>query len=220
MKPLSQIAAQLLALINSGEREDIEFKRTVPSPFKTAKEMTAMANTVGGNIFIGIDDEGTIAGVDGIAQERHLLMKAAREHCSPPLPLQIKTVVIDGKAVLWVVIQPSTQKYSVADLRGRALVYVRVKDKNLIASKKAAQRVQDGPSLRLSPADLDRHEKLLLTWLKKHQNITLREFSCQANISKRRASRILVKLENAAFIRSHDFDKQVFYTLNPGSVRT
>ena len=63
-------ADRVLSLIRDREREHIEFKRRVPSPFKMAKEIAAMANTVGGNILIGVDDDGTVVGVSDEHREK------------------------------------------------------------------------------------------------------------------------------------------------------
>ena len=212
-------ADRVLSLINDREREHIEFKRLVPSAFKIAKEMAAMANTVGGNILVGVDDDGSVAGVADMQNERAAIFAAARELCNPPLDPQIRAVAINGKTVLWVIIAAGTTKHSVTDSRGNTRFYVRVRDKNLLASKQTARRLAEGPALKLAKKHLDRQELALLDYLGKHEKITLREFCQAANISQRRASRICIKLEKASLIRSHDFDKRVFYTLNPGMVK-
>jgi len=216
MAKFSDQAAHVLSLIKNREGVHTEFKRTAPAPFKMAKGMAAMANTIGGNILIGVDDGGAVVGIDDEQEEKELILRAGRNHCIPPIEPGIKAVSISGKTVLWVVITPCNERHAVRDLQGNTRVYVRVADKNLPASKKTGRNLQDGPSFRLSQKNLDRHEKRLLDYLAQHQKVTLQEFCEHANISRRRAARIFVKLEKACFIRSHDFDKKVFYTLNPG----
>jgi predicted transcriptional regulator len=63
---------------------------------------------------------------------------------------------------------------------------------------------------------LDRHEHKLVKHLRAHERITLQEFMHCANLSRRRASRILTRLEDNGFIRSHDVERRIFYTLNSG----
>jgi hypothetical protein len=215
MEKTAHFEDQVLSLISKREREHIEFKRRVPSPFKMAKEMAAMANTVGGSILVGVDDDGTIAGVADPHREKDAVISAAQGHCNPPLDPQIRAVSIDGKTVLWVVIAPGTVRHTVIDPRGNTRCYVRVRDKNLLASKQTARRISEGAALKLSLKHLDRHELGFLAHFKKHDRITLSQFCQSANISKRRASRICIKLEKAGLIRSHDFEREVFYTLNP-----
>ena len=213
-------ADRVLSLIRDREQEHIEFKRLVPGAFKMAKEMAAMANTVGGNILIGVDDDGTVAGVIDVQREKAAIFTAARVLCDPPLDPQIRAVIIEEKTVLWVMIAPGAAKHAVIDPRGNTRVYVRVRDKNLLASKQTARRISEGPALKLSTKNLGRQELALLGYLRKHEKITLREFCESANISRRRASRICVKLEQAGFIRSHDFEREFFYTLNPQGHRS
>jgi uncharacterized protein YuzE len=216
MAMIANPSAHVLSLIKNRESAHTEFKLTTPAPFKLAKAMAAMANTIGGNILIGVDDDGTVVGIDDGKEEKELILRAGQYNCIPPIEPEMRAVSINGKTVLWVIITPGSERCAVHDQQGSARVYVRVADKNLPASKKTMRRLQDGPSVRLSRKNLDRHEMRLLDYLARHQKVTVPEFSEHANISKRRAARIFVKLEKAAFISSHDFNKKVFYTLNPG----
>lgn len=206
---------QVLSLIQKREQEHIEFKRQVPSAFKMAREMAALANTVGGNILIGVADNGTVAGVADIRGEKAAVLAAAHELCSPPLDPAIRTVALGGKTVLWIIIPAGGTKHVVIDARGNARFYVRVRDKNQLVSRQTARRLSEGPSINLAEKNLDRHEKRFLDYLRRREKITLGEFCRSANISKRRASRLCIKLEKAGLIRSHDFEREVFYTLNP-----
>ena len=55
---------ELYELIEEGENSHVEFKRKFSSPEKIAKEMIAFANSRGGYILFGIDDDRTIIGVE------------------------------------------------------------------------------------------------------------------------------------------------------------
>ena len=85
MNTTARHANQVLSLIKDREREHIEFKRRVPSPFKMAKEIAAMANTVGGNILIGVDDDGTVAGVSDEHREKDRHSHGRAESCAARL---------------------------------------------------------------------------------------------------------------------------------------
>ena len=52
---------ELNTIIQTGEGYKIEFKRSVNSDL--SKEIVAFANSSGGRIFIGIDDNGSVPGV-------------------------------------------------------------------------------------------------------------------------------------------------------------
>lgn len=52
-----------------GEYTTVEFKRKFTTPVKFAKEVSAFANTKGGYIFIGVDDNKKIVGVKSEKEE-------------------------------------------------------------------------------------------------------------------------------------------------------
>ncbi len=215
----SNPTAHFLQLLKKRECENLEFKARLSSAFKAAKEMTALANTMGGNIIVGVDDNGAVPGVDYPEQELAVINDAAANVCIPPITPAVKTVLLQEKVLIDIYIPKSPAQHGVRDPRGNTLVYVRVHDKNLPASGKTARRLAEGPAATLSMKRLDRHEQKLIAHLKKNDHISLHEFARCANISKRRAMRIIVKLEQASLIRSHDFEKRTFYSLNPDKVR-
>ena len=51
---------ELNQLASLGEGPSLEFKRKVPRPERIAKEVIAFANTRGGRLLLGVDDDGTI----------------------------------------------------------------------------------------------------------------------------------------------------------------
>ena len=55
--------SELKELIAEGESTTLEFKRKFTSPEKIAKEIAAFANTKGGYLLIGVDDDKRIYGV-------------------------------------------------------------------------------------------------------------------------------------------------------------
>ena len=54
---------ELLNLIEEGENIQVEFKRKFSTHDKIAREMIAFANTKGGYVLFGIDDDKKIVGV-------------------------------------------------------------------------------------------------------------------------------------------------------------
>lgn len=49
-------------LVQEGEGTTLEFKEGLSSSF--ARELVAMANTIGGKILLGVGDDGTVVGVN------------------------------------------------------------------------------------------------------------------------------------------------------------
>src|ERR1700759_829492 len=126
----------LKKLIFEGEGVSLDFKKTITSCEKIARTMVAFANNKGGKLLIGVYDDGTIKGVKSEDEERYMINKAATFYASPPLEPQFEEVYVDDKLVLVVDIPESKTKphYALAEDE-KWWVYVRVKDKSLLASK-------------------------------------------------------------------------------------
>ena len=57
------LKTELLEIIASGENSGVEFKRDDIRPEQLAKEIVAMANFQGGKVLIGVEDDGTVSGI-------------------------------------------------------------------------------------------------------------------------------------------------------------
>ena len=88
--------------LNIPESECLEYKREVDSK-KLFKEAVAFANHRGGKIMIGVDDDGTVVGVQKQTVED--VANIIRDGCVPPLNPHIKIEDYDGKQVITVVIE-------------------------------------------------------------------------------------------------------------------
>ncbi|RDC63104.1 RNA-binding domain-containing protein [Adhaeribacter pallidiroseus] len=206
----------LWRLIAIGENEQLDFKKTITHPDKIARTLVSFANTRGGIILVGVQDNGTIRGVDP-EEEKHTLQLAAQFYCDPPLTLGYQEVEMDNRLILEVSIPESTQKPHLAkvkdnDWRG----YVRVKDESVQTSKLVNKvlRTEHPLSETARPLNLDKPDYQVLDYLKTNRRITLPEFMKLANISKRRAYRILIKLVLHGYLRLHEKDQEDYYTLS------
>jgi len=85
--------------IRKGESQTREFKFRVDSQRKIAKTLVAFANTDGGTIFIGVKDNGVVAGVRG-EEELYMMEGAADLHTRPRVNFRAEAIEVDGKMVL------------------------------------------------------------------------------------------------------------------------
>jgi len=133
--------SELLELIEEGENIHCEFKRKFSSPQKIAKEMMAFANTKGGYILFGVDDDKEIVGVESEKSEAELIKDTAANYCEPPLLYNIDFIDYKGKEVVIAEIPESGSKpHRLQDYLNKfdinkAVVMIRVKDKSIQASK-------------------------------------------------------------------------------------
>lgn len=206
----------LLRLIATGENDRLDFKKTIKHPDKIARTMASFANTRGGIILVGVQDNGSISGIDP-EEEKHTLQLAAEFYCSPPVHLIFKEIEINKQTVLQVNIPESKQKPHLAkvkedDWRG----YVRVKDNSVQTSKIVLKAIETEPrsTYPIRELNLDKADYQVIEYLKTNSRITLKQFTKLANISRRRAYRILIKLVLHGYVRLHDKEKEEYYTLS------
>lgn len=80
---------ELNHLVSLGEGQTLEFKRSASEDF--GREMVAFANSMGGIILIGIDDNGQIVGVEHPNRIKGQIQSTAR-NLEPPLRVQVESV--------------------------------------------------------------------------------------------------------------------------------
>ena len=63
------------------EGKTLEFKRDLSSPTKPLRTIVAFANSAGGRLVVGVDDDGTVVGVaDPLAEEERITSLIAGSH--------------------------------------------------------------------------------------------------------------------------------------------
>lgn len=218
-------ARTLRQIIEVGESDTVEFKRKFSGFEKIAREMIALANTRGGILLIGIDDDGTVIGVVSEKSEIDLITTTAEHYVDPPLEAEIDIVDIDGEDVIAVRIPESRTKPHRLVVDGEASrrdgtsdfaagVFIRQGERSVAASNEVARVLAashpETPPLRLEIGDI---EQTLFDYLHKHQRITIAQYRRLVNISQRRASRSLVRLVRAGLIRIFTNEAEDYYTL-------
>jgi predicted HTH transcriptional regulator len=208
---------QLKELINSGESTTVEFKRKFTSPEKIAKELTAFANTKGGYLLLGVDDDKKIIGVESEKEDIARVEHACGFFCDPPLEPSISIVPVDYKDIIVVYISESDAKpHKVLDPSApdEIKVYIRQGEESVAASREMIRILRsqrsDSTPLTLSIGDKERR---LFEFLEKNRRATVRDFAYLVNISDRRAARLLVRLVRAGVLNIHTDEHHDYYTL-------
>lgn len=206
------------AMLEEGEGFELEFKRKISNPEKIAKAMVGFANTKGGTILFGIDDDRSVVGVESEKNETEMIRNVADLHCEPPVEVEIEIVPYKGKDVIAVFVEESRDKPHAAVLNessedSQLQVYIRVNDKTVEASKEVVRILRsenpDAPPLRIA---IGENERRLFEFLDGKERITLKQFGDLVNISRRRASRTLIQLVRAGVLRINTNEKEDYYT--------
>ncbi len=207
-------------MLEEGEGFHLEFKRKVRSAKKIARTLIAFANTKGGTMLFGVDDDKTIVGVESEKIEVELIGHAGSYLCDPPIEPEIEIVPYKGKDIIAVKVEESGEKphcLIVDDDNGdeeESRVFIRVNDKTVAASKEVVRILRsespDAPPLRIA---IGEPERGLFDYLNLNERITVKQFGKLVNISNRRASRSLIQLVRAGVLRVHTHEKEDYYTL-------
>jgi predicted HTH transcriptional regulator len=201
-------------LIKTGEGLYLEFKRTIPSAEKIARELCAFANTSGGTLMIGVDDNGSLVGMESFYEEQFLVNEAIYYLCEPELLATAEIVEFKTREIALIKVKEAPEKPVMVQLEnGEKAGFIRVNDKSMRASKEMLrvlrnQTSDDGVTFEFGP-----NEQKLLRFLNEYERITVKEFSNLVNISYRRASRIMVNLVSAGVLHLFTHEKAEFYTL-------
>lgn len=213
-------AVDLLKLIEGGESLRVEFKQRFSDYHKIAKEMIAFANTRGGYIIVGVDDDGSIYGVLSEKGEAELLKETAANFCEPPIDYKFHYVELYSKEIVVCEIPESTNKpHRLQDYKSDidindAHVFIRVNDKSVPASKEMIKILQARAAKKpLQKYEIGKNEKIVFELLKQNEFITVKDLAESANLSNRRASRTIIKLVRAEMLNVHTKDNgENFYT--------
>ena len=125
------------------ESETVELKAIVVEDIK--KEVIAFANCEGGRLYIGVQDDGTVSGLDNPDETSLQISNMVRDAIKPDLTmfLHYETVTVDGKKIVTVDIQQGTERpYYIAKkgLRPEG-VYVRQGYSSVPATNTAIRRM-------------------------------------------------------------------------------
>ena len=207
--------------VNQKESEILDFKQSVNNLHKIAKSIGSFANAKGGTLVIGISDNKRIIGIDP-EEEKYMLEKAGGQFCDPPVKLFFQILEQEpekeneeSKYILIAEIRESmTKPVKSLDANGAWKVYTRVSDKSIPASKSLIKLMSKGlvNSEAKDIRPFDKNEKKLLEFLAINERITLNRFCKLINVSKRRATKIIVKLLQEGILREHTLEKENFYT--------
>jgi len=104
--------AEFLKHIAQGEDSTRQFKKDVTNADSLAAEMVAFSNGSGGNIFIGVNDDGSIAGLSGedIRRLNQLISNTASQNVQPAINPMTKNIQTPGGLIVVIEISAGMDK--------------------------------------------------------------------------------------------------------------
>ena len=197
-----------------GEGARLEFKHRVPRPDRIAREIIALANTDGGVVLLGVDDDGSVVGLKDADEELFALDEALGRAGSgpgriePPVDVRVERVRVSRRREVVVVHVPASDERPHflrpdGDPTRRRVAFVRVGEESVEASRAALDLMKAdgrGDAVQFTFGDAERR---LLEYLDRYERITVREYGRMARLPPWRASRTLVTLARAGIVRLH-----------------
>jgi hypothetical protein len=204
----------LRKLVRQGEGLTLEFKRKASFPDKIVLEMIALANTKGGILLVGINDDGTVPGLKHPEDDAYVIREALKK-VKPLIELEEEYISIgNARTVIQYVIPESNKKPHAAYIKPQTWEsYVRVNDQSIKASREMIEitrRAQKKKDIRFHYGE---HEKWLMKYLDVNQSITLDKFIELTRVKRFYASKKLVLLVLADVLRVTPHEKGDIFSL-------
>lgn len=216
--PGSMTIEDLKRLVARGEGRHLEFKRRVPEPERLAKEVLAFANSGGGHLLLGVDDDGSILGVKDSEEEEFALRRALRMNCRPRIVWSAQRIPITSKRdVILVTVPDSPRKphFLVVNVEdGSGPAYVRVEDMSLEASPESVMLMQHEHSPNGVNFEFGETELLLMRYLEQYSKVTVDGFAQIADLDVSAAGKLLVTLTRAGILDQYREARGDFYMIH------
>lgn len=193
---------EIVKLAQRGEGLNVEFKKKAAHPEKIVREIVAMANTDGGFLLIGVDDDGTVSGQRFIEEEVYVMDKAIRELIFPPISPEKHILGLNAKkgVAVYRIKKSSARPHFILE-KDKKKAFVRVRDKSIQASREMWEILKRETKQNDVVFQYGRKEEILVKALENRPTITLKEYMQLAKIPVYVASRTLVKLVLANVIQ-------------------
>lgn len=132
---------ELQEIITNGENSGIEFKRDDIRPEQLAKEIVAMVNFQGGRVLLGVEDDGSVSGLQRSNTEEWV-MHVIRDKIHPLILPYYETVQLDdGKRIAVLSFPQGISKPYVVRNKGEEKIYIRIGSTSQLATREQQMRL-------------------------------------------------------------------------------
>jgi len=131
--------------ISNGENRFVEFKGDLPAKEQIAKTVIAFSNGAGGEILIGVDDNGDIAGLTDkqLNEDPDTIANIISDRCKPMIIPDIYRTTIEGKTIIAVKIYPGSLKpYHLKSSTPEQGTYIRIGASNKLADSSILRELE------------------------------------------------------------------------------
>jgi predicted HTH transcriptional regulator len=196
----------IIALLEQGEGQSVEFEKNIPAEEDIAREMVAFSNADGGKIIYGIDDKSKhLIGVSVDNNFDSWIKEIGKNHCSPATNSTIEVIEKSDKKIVILNIPEGLDKPYKSD----EICYIR--DGNL--SRPAKENEEKEITNPWSGKGLNKRQIRALQMIAEHGTITNREYREAFNVSHKTAHLELTMLEDKRLVKSEGAGRSTRYIL-------
>ncbi|MGI9283396.1 MAG: RNA-binding domain-containing protein [Endozoicomonas sp.] len=135
------LKSELLEIIANGENSGVEFKRDDMCPEQLAIEVVAMANLKGGVLLLGVEDDGSISGIERENLEEWVMNVIADKVHPMLLPYYEEVQLDSDERVAVISFTEGVSKPYVLRHKSREDVYIRIGSTSRLASREQQARL-------------------------------------------------------------------------------
>ena len=135
------LKTELLEIIANGENSGVEFKRDDIRPEQLAKEGVAMTNFQGGKLLLGVEDDGSISGIQRPDLEQWVMNVMQNKIHPMVLPSYEEVKLDDKKTIAVISFTQGISKPYIARHSGREEIYIRVGSTSRLATREQQMRL-------------------------------------------------------------------------------
>jgi ATP-dependent DNA helicase RecG len=134
------LRSELFEILANRENSGVEFKRDDIRPEQLGKEIVALANLNGGRILLGVEDDGTISGIQR-PELQEWVLNVFRDKVHPQILPFYEEVQVEDKRVAVISLLQGISKPYVLRNNGREDIYVRMGDRSELATREQQARL-------------------------------------------------------------------------------
>ncbi len=194
----------LKKLVGKGESLFLEFKTKASNPEKIARELVAFANTKGGVLLIGVEDNKTIAGCKYPEEEIYVITRHFEAYC-PDLVFHLERIPVSNKreVIALHVKEHTTKPVFLKDVleEKKKNAYVRVADMSIVASTEMEIVLRYEKDKRDWKFYYGKREETIVRYLSDHASLSLSQAQELLKLPRKPTAITMVALVRAGLVK-------------------
>ena len=210
---------ELKRKVSDGEGLRSEFKRKLSEPEKILKEVVAFANTDGGYLIIGVDDNKTILGIRDVDEISTVMSKNMEDLIAPKIKYTMSIIQLNAQrsVVVYKIFEGKNKPYFLnpsIDKR-QGIAYYRYEDKSIQASSELLKIIRfEKKNKKGYLLNYSENNKIAMQMIHKNNSLTISALQQASGMKKQLASSTLTNLVMANVLKLLPRENEDIYIEN------